>query len=214
MQETIIIPPGYGKIRFGRVELYHIAVAVGGLTLAFSLFMYLHMPLGGLTPTASIVFALSTSLVAVLTGFMLHEFAHKVMAQRAGAWAEFRAYPMGLVMAIVTALLGFLLAAPGAVYIQGAVSKKQNGIISLVGPLTNMALGAAFLSLGIVIGSGGFAAALYYIGWINLLLAAFNLLPIPPMDGSKVLAWNMPVYVVSFAGAAGLAAAVMLGLLG
>jgi Zn-dependent protease len=116
------------------------------------------------------------------------------------------------VLAIFTAVVGFLFAAPGAVYIQGAISRKQNGLISLAGPLTNLALGASFLGVGIVLQSGILAAALYYVGWINLLLAAFNLLPIPPMDGSKVLKWSIPVYVIAFGTAATLAFVVLFGI--
>jgi Zn-dependent protease len=211
-QSTIHIPPGYGKIRFGRVEMRNILMAVGGLTLAFTLFMYLHMPVASLSTAGSLLFALGTSSVAVLTGFMLHELAHKVVAQRSGAWAEFRAYPMGLVLAIVTALLGFLLAAPGAVYIQGAMSRKQNGLISIAGPLTNLALGVSFMGLGLVLQSGLLALALYYVGWINLLLAVFNLLPFAPMDGSKVLRWNIPVYALTFGTTLVLAFLVLFGI--
>jgi Zn-dependent protease len=190
----------------------NILMAVGGLTLAFTLFMYLHMPVASLSTAGSLLFALGTSSVAVLTGFMLHELAHKVVAQRSGAWAEFRAYPMGLVLAIVTALLGFLLAAPGAVYIQGAMSRKQNGLISIAGPLTNLALGVSFMGLGLVLQSGLLALALYYVGWINLLLAVFNLLPFAPMDGSKVLRWNIPVYALTFGTTLVLAFLVLFGI--
>ncbi len=210
---TIHIPSGYGKIRFGRVEMRNIALAVGALTLAFTLSMFLRSSISGLTTTEFFLYALATSFVAVLTGFMLHELAHKVVAQRNGAWAEFRAYPMGLAIAIVTALFGFLLAAPGAVYIQGMISRKQNGLISIAGPLTNLGLGIPFLALGLWLETGLLAIALYWIGSVNILLAVFNLLPIAPLDGSKVLKWSVPIYAVTFGGTALLAALLLLGVL-
>ena len=37
---------------------------------------------------------------------------------------------------------------------------------------------------------------------INFFLALFNLLPIPPLDGSKVFTWNIPIWVVTIAIAA------------
>lgn len=37
---------------------------------------------------------------------------------------------------------------------------------------------------------------------LNAFLAFFNLLPIPPLDGSKILAWNAPVYIAAMAVAA------------
>jgi len=204
---TIYIPPGYGKITFGKVELQNIFLAVGALTLAFTLSMFLYWNITGLTTIELLLFALGTSFTAVITGFMLHEFAHKVLAQRNGAWAEFRAYPFGLALAIIFALLGFIFAAPGAVYIQGMISRRQNGLISIAGPLTNLVLGLGFLSVGLFLGPSTdlLGLALYWIGSINLVLAAFNLLPIPPFDGYKVLKWSIPIYLVTFGIAAALA---------
>ena len=196
--KTIYIPPGYGKITFGKIELKNIFMAVAALTFAFTMFFYLNPRVSGLSGMDGLLFSFGISLTAVLTGFMLHEFAHKVLAQRAGAWAEFRAYPFGLMLAVVFSFLGFIFAAPGAVYIQGMINRKQNGLISIAGPLTNLGLGVAFLTAGLLLQSGYLAIALYLVGSINLMLAAFNLLPIPPFDGYKVFKWNVPIYVVAF----------------
>jgi len=212
---TVTIPPGYGKVRFSGEELRHILVAVGALTLAFTIFL-----LGGagrlfsssLTPF-TIIYAAVISFIAVLSGFMLHELGHKVSAQRSGAWAEFRSYPAGLLMSIVFSLLGFIIALPGAVYIQGMISRKQNGLISLSGPATNLLLGAGFVLGAVALGDSLLGVGLYWIGSINFLLAAFNLLPIPPLDGSKVLRWSVPAYVAVFALALVMAGLVYTGLL-
>ena len=197
---TIYIPPGYGRISFGRVELKNIFVAVGALTLAFTIFL-----LGGLRSMVSgnvslfdILYAAAVSLIAVLSGFMFHELAHKFVAQRSGAWAEFRAHPMGLLIGVVISLLGVIFVIPGAVYIQGMISRKQNGLISLAGPATNLALGGVFIALFMAAGQSLLGLGFYWIGMIHFLLAAFNMLPIPPLDGSKVLRWNVPAYVLVF----------------
>ena len=191
----------------------NILIAVSALTLAFTILMSLNPIVGGHATSWSILYAVGVSLAAVLTGFMLHEFAHKVVAQRNGAWAEFRAYPLGLVMAILFSLMGFIFAAPGAVYIQGMISRKQNGLISIAGPLTNLALGLAFIIPALLLQTGLLANALFWIGWINLLLAAFNLLPIPPLDGYKVFKWNLPVYIGTFGAAVALVALMYTGIL-
>ena len=188
------VNPGFGKVRFGREELRHIAISVGVLTLAFALVL---MPRSG-DLLINFLFYLGVSFVVVLTGFMLHELAHKFVAQRYGAWAEFRMYPRGLMMALLFSLFGFLFAAPGAVHIMGRITKRQNGLISIAGPWTNLAMGSGFLFAYLVIGSDGLVADIFYIvGLINLLLAVFNLLPIPPLDGSKVFRWNPVVYIAS-----------------
>lgn len=71
--------------------------------------------------------------------------------------------------------------------------------VALAGPVTNLliALAALFLFEGLRIGAGvhssqfGMELLLGTVKW-NLFLAAFNLLPIPPLDGSRVLAWLLP----------------------
>jgi len=147
----------------------------------------------GSTSFSDLTSAFGISLATVGSGFVLHELSHKFVAQRYGFWAEFRVWPMGLVLALVTSFIGFIFAAPGATYISGMnISQSQNGKISLVGPLTNIAVAVAFLPL--VIFSPGLPAFWVDLGSegfsINIFLALFNLLPVPPLDGSKVFSWS------------------------
>ena len=65
-------------------------------------------------------------------------------------------------------------------------------LVAMAGPLSNISLAVIFgllfrVFLGSTIFPPTFAAFLTIIIWINLLLAVFNLLPIPPLDGSKIL---------------------------
>jgi len=65
--------------------------------------------------------------------------------------------------------------------------------VSLAGPLANLLLGflAALVLVGF--GPGGYLAS--FCSWFllyNLVLAAFNLLPVPPLDGSKVVGELLP----------------------
>lgn len=199
-QGAVYIPAGYGKIRFSRQETVHILIAVAALTFAFfNIFRW-----WTIEDMSVALFFLGTSAVAVITGFAFHELMHKFLAQRYGAWAEFRIYPMGLIMAIFFSFLGFVFAAPGAVYIQGRITERQNGIISIVGPLSNLVIGTACTFLGLAL-SGSYeiiGLALGVIGSINLFLALFNLLPFPPLDGSKVWRWNIGIYAAVLAASA------------
>ncbi|HVO78139.1 MAG TPA: site-2 protease family protein [Methanomassiliicoccales archaeon] len=189
---NLYVPAGYGKIHFGRQELMHIGIAVAVLTFAFA------MALGGTVNLSLLV--LGVAALAVLTGFLLHELGHKFMAQRYGAWAEFRIFPLGLMMALVFSLLGFVFAAPGAVYIQGRMTPKQNGLISIAGPGVNIIISAIALVASLMFPAGNLAGdILFVVAELNAFMALFNLLPVPPLDGSKVFHWNKVIWVVSIA---------------
>jgi Zn-dependent protease len=59
--------------------------------------------------------------------------------------------------------------------------------IAAAGPLSNISLAVVFAVLFRLVGSGALAQFTAYAIWINLLLAFFNLIPIPPLDGSKIV---------------------------
>ncbi|MDA3785406.1 MAG: site-2 protease family protein [Deltaproteobacteria bacterium] len=75
-------------------------------------------------------------------------------------------------------------------------------LVSLAGPLANLATMVASLLVLIALVSLGpaipvFVAeplmAMFYLScWINFILAIFNMIPIPPLDGSKVLMGLLP----------------------
>jgi len=195
------VSSGKSKIRFGRVEIMHMVIAVLALTLAFTVVYLQSYGLWGSLPAIVELFAVSG--IAVATGFLLHELMHKFVAQRYGAWAEFRIFPFGLLMAVVFSFLGFVFAAPGAVYIQGRLTRRQNGLISLAGPGVNLIIGGSALAAWYLLPESGIVSfVLYFVGSVNALLALFNLLPIPPLDGSKVLSWNIPIYIAALAASA------------
>ena len=139
------------------------------------------------------------TLVAVGFGFVFHELAHKFMAIRYGFYAEYRLWVEGLVLAIVTAALGFVFAAPGAVYIHGEyISKEENGKISIAGPLTNIAMAAIFFVLIQFVSASTLLTLVCSLGFmINSFLAFFNLLPVAMLDGAKVLKWNPVIWIVT-----------------
>jgi len=186
-QGALYIPPGHGKIRFSKTETLHIIAGVAVLIFAF----YMMLTRDDDPTFDESLYYLAASTIAVVTGFLLHELAHKFLAQKYGAWAEFRVFPLGLILALFLALLsGIVFAAPGAVYIQGRITKEQNGMISLAGPGLNLAFGLACIALLFVLP----LEIIFIVGWINLFLAAFNLIPFGPLDGAKVFRWNAGIY--------------------
>lgn len=131
-------------------------------------------------------------------GFLLHELAHKYVAQKYGCHAEFHAFDQMLWIAILMSFFGFIFAAPGAVFITGRVTPKKNGHISLAGPLTNVVIGIVFFIL-LITNNIAFLQAIFHMGMrINFWLALFNMLPFFGLDGTKVLYWNKHVYGTVF----------------
>ena len=157
----------------------------------------------------SLAEALPIALVAVGTGFVAHEMAHRQVARRYGFHAEYRAWLGGLAFAVLLAFVSggkFIFAAPGATYIFAAdISAKQNGKISIAGPATNLAIGIALLLIGLFMAEGFVLTVLLNAAFINFWFAFFNLLPFGPLDGTKVIAWNSGVWLVTIAIAAFLA---------
>lgn len=142
-------------------------------------------------------------LISMLTAgiaFIVHEMAHKFTAMRYGYWAEFQMNPTMLVVAVaVAALAKVVFAAPGATMIYGtAISPEENGKISLAGPLSNLILIIPFALL-LIAGLNINSVLTAIIGLrgiqVNAMFAAFNLLPLGPLDGVKILSWNTPVYI-------------------
>ena len=192
---TVWINPGYGKKGFSDKELKDITISVIVLSLAFTIIYARGAPdyfSSNFIVNAAIWFAVSIIIVAVC--FLLHEFGHKFTAQRYGAWAEYRMFPRGLALCLLLSLFGFLFAAPGAVMISGYIDDKRNGIISLAGPAVNLGLAAVFIGL-LFVTTGQLQTVIYLLAHFNVFLAAFNLIPIAPLDGSKILKWNVAIYL-------------------
>ena len=183
-----------GLFSFSRKELHDILISIVVLTISFG--VAFSGGAGGAMqdPYFFLIYTLPVAFLSVFTAFFLHEMGHRIMARKYGCWSEFRMWEKGLVLAFVTALLGFVFAAPGAVYISGMISRKQNGIISAAGPMTNIII--AFIMMALAFFTAPFVAGIaLFVAWINIFLAGFNLIPLPPLDGSKVLAWGIVPYL-------------------
>jgi Zn-dependent protease len=194
-QEVYVQPPPKGILKFSDQEKQHLLLAIGALTLAFTLFWtrFTIFDIGIIT----LLFVVAIAFTAVVTGFLLHEIGHKIVAQRYGCWAEFRAWPMGLLLAVASGFMGFLFAAPGAVYIRGYLTEKQNGIVSAAGPGTNIVVASALIPVLIFVidPSSLIGQLVWMICYLNVFLGGFNMIPFPPLDGSKIIKWNPVIWV-------------------
>lgn len=161
------------------------------------------------------------SLIILIYSAILHEIAHGFVAERLGdptarLSGRLTLNPKSHIDPFMSLLLPLLLLLSGSSVIFGAAKpvpvdpfnlkdgRKDMALVALAGPLTNilLAIAAGFLlrvvSLPFVTGllPYFFFSILYLllstIATLNLLLTIFNLLPIPPLDGSKVFALLLP----------------------
>lgn len=74
--------------------------------------------------------------------------------------------------------------------------RRDTALLALSGPLANFSLALFFgLITRVIMITSSFISLLPYlmfIVWINLILGIFNLMPIPPLDGSKILFYLFP----------------------
>ncbi|MBR4944518.1 MAG: site-2 protease family protein [Peptococcaceae bacterium] len=150
--------------------------------------------------------SMAATLLAILLAITFHETAHGYVAYRLGdptAKNQGRLTlnpvahldPVGALMMFVA---GFGWAKPVPVnpfYFNGDRTKGLM-LVSVAGPVTNLLL--SFASYFIYVAGKGFGTVpfvnvfLTQMILLNIYLAIFNLIPVPPLDGSKILAGFLP----------------------
>jgi Zn-dependent protease/predicted transcriptional regulator len=164
--------------RVGRIAGVEIRIdqswALIALLVTYSLYLQFSVEYRELTTGAAVALAIVAAFLffgSVLT----HEMAHALMARR-------RKIP---VRGITLFIFG------GATHAKvESRGPADEFLISVVGPLTSLALGAVFWVLALAGRSllpDPVAGALGYLGLVNVILAVFNLLPGFPLDGGRVL---------------------------
>lgn len=181
----------YSKSWFYKDELKDILISMIAVTIIFA-----YRPFN-LSTTLSLI---PYYFVAVVIAFLFHELAHRFVARKFGCVAFFKMWPQGIMISLLFMLVGFKFVAPGAVVILpyrfGRWSRKainihltdvEMGLISIAGIAVNIFFAGLFSMF-----AGEFFV---FLAGINAVLALFNLLPIPPLDGSKIVKWKPWVWL-------------------
>lgn len=158
-------------------------------------------------------------LIAVIPAIVLHEVSHGWVAYAFGDPTAKDAHrlslnplrhldPFGTIilpaLLIFSGLPAFGYAKPVPVNVSRLRKPRVQALyVSLAGPVMNLLLVALSLFVarldttqhfanGVTVHSIWLFNACFYFGLVNLLLAAFNLIPIPPLDGSAVIERFIP----------------------
>lgn len=146
-------------------------------------------------------------LPALLFALTLHEFCHAYTAVRMGDDTPARQGRLTLNPLVHLDLIGFFLfffagfgwAKPVQVNPDAFRNPRRDDIlVSIAGPLSNLAGAVLFAVLikGLLLANPNIFdgiqgniifGILFYFVWLNLILALFNILPIPPLDGSHIV---------------------------
>src|ERR1700722_8544960 len=159
-------------------------------------------------------------LVVLLFSAILHEIAHGYMAEKLGDDTARRAGrltlnplvhldPFGSVLMPLLLLWAtggafFFASAKPVPYDPRNLENPRTGSvkIALAGPATNLALAIIFgivVRLAVAVGaSATFISLIAIIVYVNVILGIFNLVPIPPLDGSRVLFAILPQTPTTF----------------
>jgi Zn-dependent protease/CBS domain-containing protein len=140
----------------------------------------------GYQTSGSVVGALTSTLVIVVLFLcvLVHEFGHSLVAQR-----------LGLEIRSIT-----LLPLGGVSNLESLPEKPADEVkITLAGPLVNVVLAPIFFGVGLLLGAvprmpanvitgiGSVGEFFFYLGYLNVVLAVFNLIPAFPLDGGRIL---------------------------
>ena len=184
-----------GKIHFSNKEIKHLAIAAL-LVICVGLSL-------GLFPNFfhtdhNIDYVMLATFTTILTAsFLLHEIAHKIVAQKQGLWAEFRLILISAMLTLISAITPlFKIISPGAVMVSGFADMKSMGKTSIAGPVTNIALSTMFFTGTFLFPQqiSLFALAAFINGW----MALFNLIPFGILDGFKIFRWSKKNWVLTF----------------
>lgn len=121
------------------------------------------------------------AVVVFLASLLAHELAHSIVARRNGMEVK----------GITLWLLGGVAQLGGPMPNAGAELR-----VAAAGPATSLALGAVFVLLAIGAAATGFFSTLFvsalgWLGFVNVVLALFNLIPAAPLDGGRILAGTL-----------------------
>lgn len=186
------------RIRWSKKEVKHIGIAAA-LVIGIGFSIGIYENISGYFWPAWTWDVMALFAVIMTVSFLVHEIAHKVLAQKCGMWAEFRLTTWGAVLTLVCVFLPFKMIAPGAMMIGGQMPSPKNYLkIAIAGVITNIIFAATFLGLWFALPVSVYSYMFLFSAYINSIMALFNMIPFGVLDGHKVFSINKLVWVLAF----------------
>ncbi|MFT4250179.1 MAG: hypothetical protein ACMXYD_02350 [Candidatus Woesearchaeota archaeon] len=170
-------------MRLDKQETQDTLITIFLLTIALSILL--------IQVTTTIQQAIFTSLLAITISVLARQAAQKYFAHKHNKQVTFQINTLTALLSIPVAFIGVLLAAPGKTIISGFVSRKEQGIIAAIGPITSLAI--ALITLTIFF-TGINTALIASFVLLNSYYALFTLLPLWEFDGEKIFTYNKTIY--------------------
>lgn len=160
--------------------------------------------LSGHVSLPELIALLLSSLFVIFVTMPVHEFFHAFAAYKLGDntakySGRLTLNPLAhidILGAVLIILVGFGFAKPVPVNQYNFKNPKRDmAIVGLAGPLSNFVLAFILFIISTIFGYFNqvfLYLFFFYAGYINIVLASFNLIPLPPMDGSRVLFAVLP----------------------
>ncbi|MBN1923998.1 MAG: hypothetical protein JW791_04545 [Nanoarchaeota archaeon] len=186
-------------MNFSEKEVKELAISAIALAVIFSLRELLA---GG-----SWIAVIFSSLILISISLFVKMYSHKRVAEKYDCGAVYKFNYYLFIISLLIALItngGIVFAALGSIIISSSlytrlghkfvnITQKESGLIALSGSMANVI--AALVCLILYPLSNDF----FQLGLnINIFMALFNMIPLPPLDGAKVLWWSRLVWFATF----------------
>ena len=150
------------------------------------------------------------AILIVTLSFLVHISIQRIFGLITGLRVEWKMWGFGLLLGLIFAFLSngniWLILAGGIIvhhtgghrlgWFRYDINWWALAMITVVGPVASMALAVVFKALGVAISTALIQKAIVF----NIAYALYSILPIPPLDGSRVVYGSRMLYVFTAAG--------------
>jgi Zn-dependent protease len=142
---------------------------------------------------------LALYMVMGIIAVVVHDFGHRMVAQKLEIDGEYRFWGLGTVTMLLTSWLFGMAFAQPARYVfnnEDELEMRDMALVTLAGPAVSLLFAILFLPFALI---GGVAGQIAIAGFtMNLMTTVYNLMPFSPMDGKIIYEWSRLFWMLTF----------------